>query len=223
MSCYTLNPAFRSSLSAERLVTLSLNGVKQSPDDSAFATLFDVQHYNGSMAFVCVPGHVYQANSDRLEQSPDFIAKDGKCSFDFDSHDAALEFLQHLYGIDTPEDPSTTDRAPAPADASPCPSAIVVPAHLFTPTRLTRRPLSTTALSPNGVMHMSKKQRAIRVFIHPETHSRHLIQAGTHGLTSSELSERLIEYGLSQLESGNTAPLEALSRAASPAPHSTEA
>lgn len=222
MSCYTLNPAFRSSLSGERLVTLSLNGVKQSPDDSAFATLFDVQHYNGSMAFVCVPGHVYQANSDRLEQSPDFIAKDGKCLFDFDSHDAALEFLQHLYGIDTPEDPSTTDRAPSTADASPCSSAIVVPAHLSTPTRLTRRPLSTTAFSPNGVMHMAKKQ-PIRVFLDPDTHSRHLIQAGTNGLTSSGLSERLIEYGLAQLENGNKAPLESLSRAASPAPHCNEA
>ncbi|XUO83241.1 hypothetical protein RVM27_12475 [Halomonas sp. KM007] len=228
MSCYTLNPAFRSSLSAERLVTLSLNGVKQSPDDAAFATLFDVQHYNGSMAFVCVPSHVYQANSDRLEQSPAFIAKDGKCSFDFDSHDAALDFLRHLYGIDTPEDPSTTRRAavhrwhPHPPMPPPCPSVIVAPAHLSTPTRLTRRPLSTTAFSPTGVMHMSKKQ-PIRVFLTPDTHSRHLIQAGTNGLTSSALSERLIEYGLAELERGNTDPLEAISRAASPAPHTTEA
>jgi hypothetical protein len=71
-------------------------------------------------------------------------------------------------------------------------------------------------------MHMAKKQ-PIRVFLDPDTHSRHLIQAGTHGLTSSGLSERLIEYGLAQLESGNTAPLDALSRAASPAPHSNEA
>lgn len=222
MSCYTLNPAFRSSLSAERIITLSLNGVKQGPDDSAFATLLDVQLRNGSMAFVIVPGHVYQANSDRLEQTPDFIAKDGKCSFDFDSHDAALEFLQHLYGIDTPGDPSTPDRAPAPADASPNSSVIVLPAHLSTPPRLTRRPLSTTAFSPFGVIHMSKKQ-PIRVFLDPETHSRHLIQAGTNGLTSSALSERLIEYGLAQLERGEKAPLEALARAASPAPHGSEA
>ena len=157
------------------------------------------------------------------------IDSDGKrYCIRFPSYRAALDFLARNYGItDAPDDPSNTERAsasaPSPTDASPCPSVMVVPAHLSTPTRLTRRPLSTTALSPNGVMHMSKKQRAIRVFIHPETHSRHLIQAGTHGLTSSELSERLIEYGLSQLESGNTAPLEALSRAASPAPHSTEA
>lgn len=222
MSGYTLNPAFRSSLSAERIITLSLNGVKQGPDDSAFATLLDVQLRNGSMAFVIVPRHVYQANSDRLEQSPDFIAKNGKCSFDFDSHDAALEFLQHLYGIDTPDGPSTPDRAPAPADVSPNSSVIVLPAHLSTPPRLTRRPLSTTAFSPFGVIHMSKKQ-PIRVFLDPETHSRHLIQAGTNGLTSSALSERLIEYGLAQLERGDKAPLEALARAASPAPHGTEA
>jgi hypothetical protein len=222
MSCYTLNPAFRSSLSGERLVTLSLNGVKQSPDDSAFATLFDVQHYNGSMAFVCVPGHVYQANSDRLEQSPDFIAKDGKCSFDFDSHDAALEFLQHLYGIDTPDDPSATDRAPAPADASPCPSAMVLSAQLSTPPRLTRRPLSTTAFSPTGVMHMSKKQ-PIRVFLDQELHSRFLIQAGTNGLTPSQIGERLIEFGITHLERGEKAPLLPSTGDASPAPNTTEA
>jgi len=71
-------------------------------------------------------------------------------------------------------------------------------------------------------MHMSKKQ-PIRVFLTPDTHSRHLIQAGTNGLTSSALSERLIEYGLAELERGNTDPLEAISRAASPAPHTTEA
>jgi hypothetical protein len=71
-------------------------------------------------------------------------------------------------------------------------------------------------------MHMAKKQ-PIRVFLDPDTHSRHLIQAGTNGLTSSGLSERLIEYGLAQLENGNKAPLESLSRAASPAPHCNEA
>ena len=222
MSCYTLNPAFRSSLCRECIVTVSLNGVRQNFDDVAFASLFDVQHYNGSMAFVCVPNHVYQANASHLEQAPDFIASDGRCTFDFDSHEAALDFLRHLYGIDAPDDPSTTDRAPESTDASPGSSVIVVPAHLSTPPRLTRRPLSTTTFSPIGVIHMSKKQ-PIRVFLDPETHSRHLIQAGTNGLASSALSERLIEYGLAQLESGDKAPLEALARAASPAPHSTEA
>lgn len=222
MSCYTLNPAFRSSFRGECLVTLSLNSVKQSPDDAAFATLFDVQHYNGSMAYVLVPGHVYQANADRLEQSPDFVANDGKCSFDFDSHDAALDFLRHLYGINAPDDPSTTERAPATVDASPSSSAIVVPAHLSTPPRLTRRPLSTTAFSPIGVMHMSKKQ-PIRVFLDQELHSRFLIQAGTNGLTPSQIGERLIEFGITQLERGDKAPLLPSAGDASPAPHTTEA
>ncbi|MGE6606791.1 hypothetical protein ACQKE4_09730 [Halomonas sp. NPDC076908] len=141
----------------------------------------------------------------------------------FPSYRAALAFLALNYGVtDAPSDPSTTDCAPAPADASPRSSVIVVPAHLSTPTRLTPRPLSTTAFSPFGVIHMSKKQ-PIRVFLDPETHSRHLIQAGTNGLTSSALSERLIEYGLAQLERGEKAPLEALARAASPAPHGSEA
>lgn len=135
----------------------------------------------------------------------------------FKHYHQALAYLAKHYGLT-----QATDRAPAPADASPCSSVIGVPAHLSTPPRLTRRPLSTTAFSPFGVMHMSKKQ-PIRVFLDPETHSRHLIQAGTNGLTSSALSERLIEYGLAQLESGDKAPLEALSRAASPAPHGTEA
>jgi len=135
----------------------------------------------------------------------------------FKHYHQALAYLAKHYGL-----AQATDRAPAPTDASPRSSVIVVPAHLSTPPRLTRQPLSTTAFSPNGVMHMSKKQ-PIRVFLDPETHSRHLIQAGTNGLTSSALSERLIEYGLAQLERGDKAPLEALSRAASPAPHSNEA
>lgn len=135
----------------------------------------------------------------------------------FKHYHQALAYLAKHYGL-----AQATDRAPSTADASPCSSVIVVPAHLSTPPRLTRRPLSTTAFSPFGVMHMSKKQ-PIRVFLDPDTHSRHLIQAGTNGLTSSALSERLIEYGLAQLESGDKAPLEALSRAASPAPHGTEA
>ncbi|WGI24790.1 hypothetical protein QEN58_15850 [Halomonas alkaliantarctica] len=135
----------------------------------------------------------------------------------FKHYHHALAYLAKHYGL-----AQATDRASTSTDASPCSSVIVVPAHLSTPPRLTRQPLSTTAFSPNGVMHMSKKQ-PIRVFLDPETHSRHLIQAGTNGLTSSALSERLIEYGLAQLESGDKAPLEALSRAASPAPHSNEA
>lgn len=144
-------------------------------------------------------------------------------SIDFPSYDAALAFLALNYGVtDAPDDPITPKRASTPTDASPCSSVIVVPAHLSTPPRLTRLPLSTTAFSPFGVIHMSKKQ-PIRVFLDPETHSRHLIQAGTNGLTSSALSERLIEYGLAQLERGDKAPLEALSRAASPAPNANEA
>ena len=135
----------------------------------------------------------------------------------FKHYHQALAYLAKHYGL-----AQAIDRASAPTDASPRSSVIVVPAHLSTPPRLTRRPLSTTAFSPFGVMHMSKKQ-PIRVFLDPETHSRHLIQAGTNGLTSSALSERLIEYGLAQLESGDKAPLEALSRAASPAPNANEA
>lgn len=135
----------------------------------------------------------------------------------FKHYQHALDYITKHYGL-----AQATDRAPAPADASPRSSVIVVPAHLSTPPRLTRLPLSTTAFSPFGVIHMSKKQ-PIRVFLDPETHSRHLIQAGTNGLTSSALSERLIEYGLAQLERGDKAPLEALSRAASPAPHGSEA
>ncbi|MBT2771152.1 hypothetical protein J7J47_02760 [Halomonas sp. ISL-60] len=141
----------------------------------------------------------------------------------FPSYRAALEFLALNYGVtDAPDDPSTPDRASTSTDASSRSSVIVVPAYLSTPPRLTRLPLSTTAFSPFGVIHMSKKQ-PIRVFLDPETHSRHLIQAGTNGLTSSALSERLIEYGLAQLERGDKAPLDALSRAASPAPNASEA
>lgn len=125
----------------------------------------------------------------------------------------ALDYLAKHYGL-----AQATDRAPATADASPSSSAIVVPAHLSTPPRLTRRPLSTTAFSPFGVMHMSKKQ-PIRVFLEQEIHSRYLIQAGTHGLTPSALGERLIQFGVAQLERGEKAPLEALSGDATPAPH----
>ena len=71
----------------------------------------------------------------------------------FKHYHQALAYLAKHYGL-----AQATDRAPAPADPSPSSSVIVVPAHLSTPPRLTRRPLSTTAFSPFGVMHMSKKQ-----------------------------------------------------------------
>ncbi|WP_447043562.1 hypothetical protein [Vreelandella sp. H-I2] len=69
---------------------------------------------------------------------------------------------------------------------------------------------------------MSKKQ-PIRVFLDQEIHSRYLIQAGTNGLTPSALGEHLIQYGLTQLESGQKAPLKAPAGDASPAPHGNEA
>lgn len=141
------------------------------------------------------------------------IDGDSRYSIMFKHHQHALAYLAKHYGLVLAD-----DRAPTPADASPCPSAIVVPAHLPTPPRLTRRPLSTTAFSPIGVMHMSKKQ-PIRVFLDQEIHSRYLIQAGTNGLTPSALGERLIESGLTQLERGNKAPLDAPAGDASPAPH----
>jgi hypothetical protein len=141
----------------------------------------------------------------------------------FPSYRAALDFLALNYGVThAPDDPSTTQRTPAQADASPRPSAIVVPAPLSTRPRLTRRPLSTTTFSPTGVIHMSKKQ-PIRVFLDQELHSRFLIQAGTHGLTPSQLGERLIEFGITQLERGDKAPLRSPVGDASPAPHTTEA
>lgn len=173
----------------------------------------------GGFCFINVPAaHMLVLDLDDSTISRFSIHDDGQSySITFKHLQHALAYLAKHYGL-----AQATDRAPAPADPSPRSSVIVVPAHLSTPPRLTRRPLSTTAFSPFGVMHMSKKQ-PIRVFLDPETHSRHLIQAGTNGLTSSALSERLIEYGLAQLERGDKAPLEALSRAASPAPHGTEA
>ena len=174
---------------------------------------------DGGFSFINVPAaHMLALDLDDATITKMFSVDEGRrYSLIFKHYRHALEYLAKHYGL-TLADP----RDPAPADASPCPSVVVVPAHLSTPTRLTRRPLSTTAFSPTGVMHMSKKQ-PIRVFLTPDTHSRHLIQAGTNGLTSSALSERLIEYGLAELERGNTDPLEALSREASPAPHTTEA
>jgi hypothetical protein len=174
---------------------------------------------DGGFSFINVPAaHMLALDLDDATITKMFSVDEGRrYSLIFKHYRHALEYLAKHYGL-TLADP----RDPAPTDASPCPSVIVVPAHLSTPIRLTRRPLSTTAFSPTGVMHMSKKQ-PIRVFLTPDTHSRHLIQAGTNGLTSSALSERLIEYGLAELERGNTDPLEALSREASPAPHTTEA
>ena len=174
---------------------------------------------DGGFSFINVPAaHMLALDLDDSTITKMLSVDEGRrYSLMFKHYRHALEYLAKHYGL-TLADP----RDPAPADASPCPSVIVAPAHLSTPTRLTRRPLSTTAFSPTGVMHMSKKQ-PIRVFLTPDTHSRHLIQAGTNGLTSSALSERLIEYGLAELERGNTDPLEALSREASPAPHTTEA
>ena len=174
---------------------------------------------DGGFSFINVPAaHMLALDLDDATITKMLSVDEGRrYSLIFKHYRHALEYLAKHYGL-TLADP----RDPASTDASPCPSVIVVPAHLSTPTRLTRRPLSTTAFSPTGVMHMSKKQ-PIRVFLTPDTHSRHLIQAGTNGLTSSALSERLIEYGLAELERGNTDPLEAISRAASPAPHTTEA
>lgn len=135
----------------------------------------------------------------------------------FKHYQHAIDYLAKHYGL-----PLADPRDPAPADASPRRSVIVVPAPLSTPPRLTRRPLSTTAFSPFGVMHMSKKQ-PIRVFLDQEIHSRYLIQAGTNGLTPSALGEHLIQYGLTQLERGEKAPLNVPAGDASPAPHSNKA
>jgi len=174
---------------------------------------------DGGFSFINVPAtHMLALDLDdatitRMVAIDDCL----RYSIVFKHYQHALDYLAKHYGL-----AQAIDRASTSTDASPCSSVIVVPAHLSTPPRLTRLPLSTTAFSPFGVIHMSKKQ-PIRVFLDPETHSRHLIQAGTNGLTSSALSERLIEYGLAQLESGDKAPLEALSRAASPAPSANEA
>jgi hypothetical protein len=174
---------------------------------------------DGGFSFINVPAaHMLALDLDdatitRMTDIDDCL----RYSIVFKHYQHALDYLAKHYGL-----AQAIDRASTSTDASPCSSVIVVPAHLSTPPRLTRQPLPTTAFSPFGVIHMSKKQ-PIRVFLDPETHSRHLIQAGTNGLTSSALSERLIEYGLAQLERGDKAPLEALSRAASPAPNANEA
>lgn len=142
--------------------------------------------------------------------------QDQSYSISFKHLQHALDYLAKHYGL-----AQATDRASTPADASPRPSVIIVPAHLSTPPRLTRRPLSTTAFSPFGVIHMSKKQ-PVRVFLDQEIHSRYLIQAGTHGLTPSALGVKLLHHGLAQLERGDTSALAAAG-AASPAPHGNEA
>lgn len=135
----------------------------------------------------------------------------------FKHYQHALNYLTKHYGL-TPATPSGSTST----DASPSPSVTVTPAPLSTPKRLTRRPLSTTAFSPYGVIPMSKKQ-PIRVFLDQEIHSRYLIQAGTHGLTPSALGERLIQHGITQLEGGDKSPLEAPSGDVPPAPTTTEA
>ncbi|QJQ96266.1 MULTISPECIES: hypothetical protein [Halomonadaceae] len=59
------------------------------------------------------------------------------------------------------------------------------------------------------------KKQPIRVFLEQDTHSRYLIQAGTHGLTPSALGERLLQAGLARLEAGDTSALEATNDARS--------
>ena len=56
-------------------------------------------------------------------------------------------------------------------------------------------------------MTMPKKS-PIRVFLYQPTHSRLLIQAGTHELTPSMLSERLIMDGIKRLERGDLSAIE---------------
>ncbi|MEA2119787.1 hypothetical protein [Halovibrio sp. HP20-50] len=174
---------------------------------------------NGGFSFINVPAaHMLALDLDdttitRMVAIDDCL----RYSIVFKHYQHALAYLAKHYGLAL-----ATDRASTPTDASPCSSVIVVPAHLSTPLRLTRRPLSTTAFSPFGVMHMSKKQ-PIRVFLEQEIHSRYLIQAGTNGLTPSALGEHLIQYGLTQLERGEKAPLKAPVGDASPAPHGNRA
>ncbi|AQU83446.1 MULTISPECIES: hypothetical protein [unclassified Halomonas] len=174
---------------------------------------------DGGFSFINVPAaHMLALDLDDATITQVFkLNEDHRYSILFKHLHHALAYLAKHYGLSL-ADP----RDPAPANASPRRSVIVVPAPLSTPPRLTRRPLSTTAFSPFGVMHMSKKQ-PIRVFLDQEIHSRYLIQAGTNGLTPSALGEHLIQYGLTQLERGEKAPLNAPAGDASPAPHGNEA
>lgn len=173
----------------------------------------------GGMVFICVPAsHMLSLDLDDCTIKAIHSILDGyRYTIVFGNYDQALAYLSKHYGFDQAYEIIITTAA-----ASPCSSAIVIPENLPTPPRLTRRLLSTTAFSPYGVIHMSKKQ-PIRVFLEQEIHSRYLIQAGTHGLTPSALAERLIESGLSQLERGDKAPLTPSVGSASPAPHSKEA
>ncbi|WP_110678998.1 MULTISPECIES: hypothetical protein [Salinicola] len=52
------------------------------------------------------------------------------------------------------------------------------------------------------------KKQPVRVFLDQSDHSRFLVQAGTNRLTPSALGERLMQYGLTLLESGDRSPLE---------------
>lgn len=175
----------------------------------------------GGFCFLSVPSmHLFICDLEDADITRVSSIDDGeRYAIVFKHYQHALDYLAKHYGLALAD-----DRAPAPADASPRSSVIVVPGHLSTPPRLTRRPLSTTAFSPFGVMHMSKKQ-PVRVFLDQEIHSRYLIQAGTHGLTPSALGEKLLHNGLAQLERGDTSALTAgaSAGAASPAPHGNEA
>lgn len=51
------------------------------------------------------------------------------------------------------------------------------------------------------------KKQPVRVFLDQSDQSRFLVQAGTNRLTPSALGERLMQYGLSLLESGDRSPL----------------
>ncbi|WP_030074687.1 hypothetical protein [Halomonas alkaliantarctica] len=173
----------------------------------------------GGFFFINVPAaHMLALNLDDSTITRVSVHdEDQRYSIVFKHLQHALVYLAKHYGL------SLADHcALSTTDAAPCSSVIVVPAHLSTPPRLTRRPLSTTAFSPFGVMHMAKKQ-PIRVFLDQEIHSRYLIQAGTNSLTPSALGELLIEYGITQLERGDKAPLKAPAGDASPAPHDNEA
>jgi hypothetical protein len=62
------------------------------------------------------------------------------------------------------------------------------------------------------------KKQPVRVFLDQTDHSRFLVQAGTHRLTPSALGERLMQYGLAQLERGDLTPLEGATTPARPEP-----
>ncbi|KFF49986.1 hypothetical protein [Salinicola sp. DM10] len=60
------------------------------------------------------------------------------------------------------------------------------------------------------------KKQPVRVFLDQSDHSRFLVQAGTNRLTPSALGERLMQYGLSLLESGDRSPLAGTTNPARP-------